>query len=276
MIIKQIINFSLLALFLSLALNAQELQKCEGRRIISQSPYITHELEFFGMKECIVGASIYDEALPKNLPRTGKVFVPDKEAIAKLHPDFIFSSDWTKPSTMADITPLHAKSFILHGFASMQQVENNLYTIGNVLDIKDFETKVQKFKKEWRDTAHTINAKNKKVMLMSACSRDPYSYGQKTYLGDLFKEAGFDVIDKSKQVRVFKIGKDKNELDEFIKKTKPDFIFGFVPYTKHTTCSVLSSTISLPIIFLDGDLFLHPAPTLLEGLKELKSKESEY
>lgn len=276
MTIKQIINFSLLALFISTALSAQDLQKCEGRHIISQSPYITHELEFFGMKKCIVGASIYDEAVPKDLPRTGKVFVPDKEAIEQLNPDFIFSSDWTKPKTMAEITPLRAKSFILHGFTSMEQVENNLYTIGNVLHIEGFEAKVQRFKQKWREAAHAIHAKNKKVLLMSACSKDPYSYGEKTYLGDLFKEAGFDVVDKSKQIRVFKIGKTKNELDDFIKKTKPDFIFGFVPYTKHSTCSVLTSTIKLPIIFLDGDLFLHPAPTLIEGLKELKSKENEY
>lgn len=273
MTIKNIISSFFLLLLLA---PHAEADKCESRRIISQSPYITHALEFFDMKECIVGASIYDEAVAKDLPRTGKVFVPQKEAIAKLHPDFIFSSDWTTPSTMADITPLHAKSFILHGFASMEQVENNLYAIGNVLNIKDFETKVAKFKKEWRKAAHAINAKNKKVLLMSACAKDPYSYGAKTYLGDLFQEAGFDVVDKSKQVRVFQIDKNKNELDAFIKEAKPDFIFGFVPYTKHTTCSVLTSTLNLPIIFLDGDLFLHPAPTLLEGLKELKSKESNY
>jgi iron complex transport system substrate-binding protein len=251
-------------------------KKCDGKKIISQSPYITHSIDFFDMKECIIGASVYDNQVAQNLPRTGKVFVPDKSAIEKLNPDFIFSSDWTKPSTMKDITPQNAKWFILHGFASMTQVENNLYTIGNVLHVEDFQTKVAEFSKEWRASAHSVNAKKKKVLLLSACSKDPYSYGMNTYLGDLFQEAGFDVADRSKEVKLFKITKEKNELDEFIEEFKPDFIFGFVPYTKADSCSVLEMNRKLPIIYLDGDLFLHPAPVILEGLKELKSKEGEW
>lgn len=278
MTIKKIIKLTLIALTLTLTqfLNAEMTKKCDAKKIVSQSPYITHSIDFFDMKECIVGASIYDKQVPDSLPRTGKVFVPDKKAVEKLKPDFIFSSDWTKKSTMADITPLDAKSFILHGFSSMEEIENNLYTIGNVLHVEDFQKKVQDFTKEWRELAHSINAKNKKVLLMSACSKDPYSYGRKTYLGDLFKEAGFDVVDTSKQVKPFKITKEKNELDEFIKKFKPDFIFGFVPYTKGGSCSVLETNRKLPIVYLDGDLFLHPAPVIIEGLKELKSKENEW
>jgi len=276
MITKKIIKLFFITLTLTALLNADMSKKCEGKRIISQSPYISYSLDFFDMKKCIVGASIYDKQLADTLPRTGKVFVPDKAAIKKLNPDFIFSSDWTKPTTMAEITPQKAKGFILHGFASMTQVENNLYVIGNALKIPDFQTKVQNFSKEWRELAHTVDAKNKKVLLMSACSTDPYSYGTKTYLGELFLEAGFDVVDRSKQVRVFKTTKEKNELDEFIKEFKPDFIFGFVPYTKSSICSVLETNRKLPIVYLDGDLFLHPAPVIIEALKELKSKENEF
>lgn len=276
MIIKKIIKLTLITLTLTVYLDADMSEKCKNRRIISQSPYITYTLDFFAMKECIVGASVYDQQVRENLPRTGKVFEPDKEAVIKLKPDFIFSSDWTKPATMAEITPLNAKGFILHGFASMTQVENNLYAIGNALKLPDFQVKVQNFSKAWREMAHSVDAKNKKVLLMSACSKDPYSYGRKTYLGELFLEAGFDVVDTSKQVRLFKITKEKNELDEFIKEFKPDFIFGFVPYTKGGSCSVLETNKKLPIVYLDGDLFLHPAPVIIEGLKELKSKENEW
>lgn len=276
MIIKLATRLFFITLTLTLSLNAGLLEQCKDKRIISQSPYITHSIEFFGMKECIVGASIYDKQVTNDLSRTGKVFAPDKKAIEKLKPDFIFTSDWTKKSTLIDVTPKDTKSFILHGFASMQEIENNLYSIGNVLHVKDFQSKVQKFSQEWRELAHNIDAKNKKVLLMSACSKDPYSYGQNTYLGDLFKEAGFEVVDSSKKVKLFKITKEKNELDEFIKKEEPDFIFGFVPYTKASTCLVLETHKSIPIIYLDGDLFLHPAPVIIDGLKELKSKESEW
>jgi len=273
MIIRTITSLILLT---ALTLQADTTDKCKNKRVISQSPYITHAIDFFGLQECIVGASIYDKAVKKDLPRTGKVFVPNKEKIAKLNPDFIFTSDWTKRAVMADITPNGAKAFMLHGFQSMEQVENNLYTIGNVLKVKDFQTKVKNFSDEWRELAHSIKHKNKRVILMSACSKDPYSYGTNTYLGDLFSEAGFDVVDKSNKVKVFKITKDKNELDEFIKEFRPDFIFGFVPYTKASTCSILETDKKLPIIYLNGDNFLHPAPIILQGLKELRSKEDEY
>lgn len=276
MIIKTIIRLTLLTLTTTQFLNADMSEKCDDKKIVSQSPYITHSIDFFDMKECIVGASVYDNQVAQNLPRTGKVFVPDKSAIEKLNPDFIFSSDWTKPQTMADITPLNAKWFILHGFASMTQVENNLYTIGNVLHVKDFQTKVKEFSAKWRELAHSVEAKNKKVLLLSACSQDPYSYGKKTYLGELFMEAGFDVVEQSQKVKLFKITKERSELDEFIEEFKPDFIFGFVPYSKASTCTVLDTNRKLPIVYLDGDLFLHPAPIIIEGLKELKSKEGEW
>jgi len=276
MIIKLLIRLTLITLTITSFLNANTLEKCKNKRTISQSPYITHAIDFFNMKECIVGASIYDTEVSDDLPRTGKVFVPDKDSIEKLKPDFIFTSDWTKKSVMADITPLNTKIFMLHGFQSMEQVENNLYTIGNVLKVPNFQSKVKKFSKEWRELAHDIRSNSKKVLLMSACSKDPYSYGIKTYLGDLFLEAGFNVVDKSKKVKVFKIDKKKNELDDFIKEYKPDFIFGFVSYTKASSCSVLEMDKKLPIIYLNGDNFLHPAPILLEGLKELKSKENEW
>lgn len=273
MIIKRITKLLLLTILLTNSSNATTLKKCEGKRIISQSPYITHLLDFFQMKECIVGASIYDLALSPELSRTGQVLVPDKEAIKKLSPDFVFLSDWTEKKVIADTIPPNSKGFMLHGFQSMKQIENSLYAIGNTLEIEEFQAKVENFSKEWRELAHSIDSQKSKVLLMSACSKDPYSYGRKTFLGDLFVEAGFDVVDRSKQVKVFK---SQNELDRFIEKFKPEFIFGFVSYTKGGTCSVLERDQKLSIVYLNGDLFLHPAPVIIEGLKELKSKEDEW
>lgn len=267
MIIKLLISLHVLLL---VSLYAQPTCKY---RIISQSPFITADLEFFSQKKCIVGASVYDERVGKDIRKTGKVIVPDKMKIEALKPDLIFLSDWTNRGVKADITPLGAKSFTLHGFESMQEIENSLYTIGNVLQIPDFTKKIAAFSKEWRSLAHSIDAQNKKVLLISACTKTPYSYGRKTYLGELFSEAGFDVVDRSKKVKAF----TSNEaLQSYIKEHEVTRIFGFVPYTKASTCSVLSQIIKEPIIYLDGDNFLNPSPTLLEGLKELKSKESEF
>ncbi|WP_304545039.1 ABC transporter substrate-binding protein [Sulfurimonas microaerophilic] len=247
--------------------------QCKNRAIVSQSPYITHTLEFFDLQKCIVGASIYDEAVKKNTPRTGKVINPDKDAIKQLEPDFIFTSEWTKPQTLKTITPEKSKSFILRGFHSMHEIEENLETVAKALDLQDAQEKIARFKKSYHSLAKQIDAKEKKVLLLSACSKDIYSYGKNTYLGDLFSQCGFKVVDNAKKVRNFTL----NELNEFIEKEKIDFIFGFVPYSKATTCHVLETTKKLPIVYLNGDNFMHPAPaTLLKGLQELQSKEGEW
>lgn len=249
----------------------QKHSACDGRHIVSQSPYITHTLEFFDLKKCVIGASIYDEAVEKNLPRTGKVIDPDKFAIEKLHPDFLLTSDWTKPKMVQEITPNETKAVRLHGFNSMKEIENNLYTLADAIHLD--KEKIASFIKEYKQLTHQIDPKNKRVLLLSACSKEIYSYGQNTYLGDLFLEAGFIVPDNAKAVRHFSL----DDLNEFIKKEKIDFIFGFVPYTKATTCYVLETQKKLPIVYLDADNFMHPAPTtLLKGLQELQSKEDEW
>ncbi|WP_226962139.1 ABC transporter substrate-binding protein [Sulfurimonas marina] len=246
---------------------------CSDRSIISQSPYITYLIDFFGMKECIVGASIYDTQVETELPRTGKVIDPDKQALKKLHADFLFTSDWTPQETLQTITPKKTQALRLKSFDSMAQLDNNLKTIAKALQVPDAKTKIKTFNEKWQQIAKEIDPKNKRVLLLSACSKETYSYGQNTYLGDLFSKVGFIVPDNAKKVRHF----TQTELDQFIKEERIDFIFGFVPYTKATTCQVLETQKRLPIVYLNGDNFMHPAPaTLLKGLQELQSKESEW
>ena len=57
MIIKTIIKLTLLISIPFIALDAKAIDKCKNKKIISQSPYITYSIDFFDMKECIVGAS---------------------------------------------------------------------------------------------------------------------------------------------------------------------------------------------------------------------------
>ena len=123
-IMSRLLPYSLLAglLFLSMPDNAT----ADCPRIISQSPYITHTLEWLGLKECIVGASRYDQL---EVPDTGGVMDPDSEIIASLEPDILFTSDWTDPRELTAITPKNARSYRLQAFQSMAQIEQNLQTI---------------------------------------------------------------------------------------------------------------------------------------------------
>jgi iron complex transport system substrate-binding protein len=255
-------------LLISLTLQLIASDGCEKQRIISQSPYITHTLEFFDKKKCIVGASIYDTIVDENITKTGSIFTPDKKTIESLKPDFIFSSDWTKPRVMSDITPIGTKSFILHGFDSMEQVESNLYVVGHALKVKNIQQKVESFSKEWRELASRIEGKNKKVFILTACSHEPYSFGKNTWLGNIFLQAGFDVIQKTKKVQRFK---SVDELQKHLLKVKPDMLFLLVSQSKNTkSCPTMKLPENIKMIYLNGENFLHPAPVILEGLKELK------
>ncbi|MFO8023833.1 MAG: hypothetical protein R6U90_01690, partial [Thiohalophilus sp.] len=87
---SRLLRYSLLASLLFLSIPANTTTDCP--RIISQSPYITHTLDWLGLKDCIVGASRYDQL---EVPETGGVMDPDGEIIASLEPAILFTSDWT-------------------------------------------------------------------------------------------------------------------------------------------------------------------------------------
>ena len=157
-------NYLLPVGLLLLALNGHA---AECPRIISQSPYITHSLQWLGLEQCIVGVSRYDKL---DLPRTGGILDPDKEAIDDLMPDIIFTPDWTKPETLEQITPQGAKAFRLHSFNTMQQIEDNLLTLGKATDIHDIESRVNTFHHDWLQAVKRLDAKDKKVLLISSCS----------------------------------------------------------------------------------------------------------
>ncbi|UQB41556.1 hypothetical protein JX580_07650 [Thiomicrospira microaerophila] len=66
-----------------LAFSATVFAECP--RIISQSPYITHQLDYLGIKHCIVGASRYNKEL--GVTDTGGLLDPNQPAIQSLKPD---------------------------------------------------------------------------------------------------------------------------------------------------------------------------------------------
>jgi iron complex transport system substrate-binding protein len=275
MITKVNTNIKLLIVLVSITtLLAQD--RCNNKDIVSQSPYITDTLHYLDMDECIVGVTIYDLNTPDTIIRTGDIFSPDKEAIKKLEPDFLFCSDWTTPNTMIDITPKGTKSFILHGFQSMLQIENNLYSIGHVLGLKNLDQTVKTFSKKWKSLAEKIDAKNKKILLLRACDTDPYSFGEQTWLGDLFTKIGFELVETSQKVRAIGKNKEYSSLNRLIKAFQPDLIFQFVPDISEESCPLLGLEQDILIIHLNANYFSHPSPIIIEGLKELKSKQKMW
>jgi ABC-type hemin transport system substrate-binding protein len=238
----------------------------ECPRIISQSPYITHTLEWMGLKDCIVGTSRYDKL---DLPTTGGVYDPDAEAIDDLMPDIIFTSTWTKPEVLKSVTPKGAKAYRLKGLQSMAEIEENIRIIAMAVNRKSLYALADDFGRQWRAAASRIKAGNKRILLISSCSGMPYSFGQHTWLYDLFTQAGFNVVETAERIRHISPGNEITEITQLLDTFQPDMLFIFQRKLS-TQCQMLTPKIPVRIHSFDGELFLHPAPVLLKGMAELE------
>jgi len=241
-------------------------------RIVSQSPYITRTLQWLGLEDCIIGVSLYDSL---DRPHTGGVLDPDADAIHTLAPDLLFTSDWTTAEKLAAATPPGARSFRLDGFESMAQIEDNLRTIGQAAGIGDIEQRVSAFHRHWQEQVAVLHGNGKKVLLLSACSGVPYSFGQKRWLSDLFSRAGFVNVETTATIRHIKPSEEVTTLNELINTLQPELLFVF-EHTQSKQCALIMPKTPLQIIHLDGEKFLHPAPVLLEGLAELRQQQDKW
>lgn len=241
-------------------------------RIISQSPYITHSLEWLGLKNCIVGVSRYDKL---DRPHTGGVTDPDKAAIAALKPDLMLTSDWTSEKVWTEAAPPGARAIRLHGFRSMREVEDNLRTIAKAANRPDAMTRAKAFAVQWRKTAKSVNGNNRRVLLLSACRGSPYTFGTDTWLHDLFTEAGFVDVETHSRLRHLKAENPVVAVDDLVGKLKPEIVFVF-ERANADQCAAILPRAGVRIVPLDGDKFLHPAPVLLQGLDTLMANRAQW
>lgn len=256
------------ALLLSATLAAEP----ECPRIISQSPYITKTLQWLDLESCIVGVSRYDKL---ERPHTGGVLDPDGEAIAALEPDLLFTSDWTTAERLAAVTPEGTRSVRLGGFADMAEIEANLLIIGREVGIEGIERHVAAFHRQWTSLAAQIDGNGRKVLLLSACSGMPYSFGRKRWLSDLFSRAGFVNVETAEKIRQIKPGEEVTTINALINELEPELLFIF-ERKQNKQCAFINPNTPLTIINLDGENFLHPAPVLLQGLSELAQYKGQW
>jgi len=244
-------------------------QAAEGcPTIVSQSPYITHTLEWMGLKHCIVGTSRYEDL---GLPQTGGVLDPDAEAIALLKPEIILSSDWISEQQAQAIRPAGSRLYRLHGFQSMRQIEDNLTTIARAVGLADPQATAERFHRLWREKLARIEGKGRRALLLSACSGAPYSFGKSTWLYDLFSRAGFRVVETEEKIRNI----NPADLNTLIDELQPQLVFIF-ERSAAQQCRMITPKTPVRIVPLDGDRLLQPAPILLKGLDELIAKQASW
>ncbi len=241
-------------------------------RIISQSPYISEMLDFLGMGHCIVGVSRYSK---RDLPHTGGILDPDAEAIDALMPDLIITSDWSKEETLEYATPSGAKSIRLKSFNKMSQLEDNMNTIVKATSWKGSTKKINTFKNAWRSKVKQVKGNNKKVLLLSSCSGNAYSFGPNSRLHDLFTLAGFKVVETKGKIRHVRPGNEIEHITALLERYQPNLLFIFEQRLKKS-CQLMMPKVSVKILSFDGKTFLHPTTAILDGLDLLISKKHRW
>lgn len=242
-------------------------------RIVSQSPYITHQLDWMGLEDCIVGVSRYDHDI--KAANTGGVLDPDAGAIAAVKPDIVITSMWTPPDKLAAATPPGTLALRLASFQSMAQVEENLRQIGQAAGVQDTEARAAAFAHLWRKKAASIDGGGHRVLLLSSCVGQPYSFGRNTWLAELFTAAGFVVADTTEGVRHLPRAVTAEAATTLIAEMKPQVVFVF-NRRGADSCGSVPLPPEIPVVALDGDLFLHPAPILLDGLDTLAAARPRW
>lgn len=240
-------------------------------RIVSQSPYITRALDWLDLDDCIVGVSRYDQ---RSLPRTGGVMDPDVKAIAKLAPQLMITSDWTKEEVWKAATPPGAVALRVGGFRGMNEVEAMLRDIGHAAGVADIETRVTRFAADWRAAAERVEGKGRRVLLLSACGKAPYSFGRGTTLHELFSRAGFEVVADHDSIRNFVPETPDGDVGAWIAGRHPQFIFA-LKSRLDDACNPDIAKAGITIVPLEGDAFTHPGPGLIEGLEQLRQTMKE-
>ena len=234
-------------------------------RIISQSPYITDMLNYLGMGDCIVGVSRYSKL---NLPHTGGILDPDAEAIESLMPDLFITSAWTSEKTLKKVTPNDAKSLRLSSFNNMMQLEQNMAAVIKTTGWTQSLAKVSDFSNQWRKKLKQLDGKNKRVLLLSSCSGQAYSFGPNSRLYDLFTQAGFNVVETGKKIRHIQPGREVETLNALLDKYQPTLLFIFEQKLKKR-CQLLTPKVPVSILTFKGKDFLHPTVGILDGLDAL-------
>ncbi|MDR1351144.1 MAG: ABC transporter substrate-binding protein [Zoogloeaceae bacterium] len=254
--------FAFVLIFLGVLCRAPAVRADDCPRIISQSPYLTRALEWLGRGGCIVGVSRYDRE-ELRLPRTGGVLDPDAAAIDALAPDLLVTSNWADADLMTKVTPVGTRLLRVDGFTSLADVENMLKTLAEASRAKDSAAKIAAFSKTWREAAKKLAATNRgrRVLVLSSCMGSPYSFGRKHLVGDVFTQAGFEVVESAAKIH-------HADIETLITAAKPEIVVALGSPSAES-CRLIAPRLKVSVVGLNAAHFIHPGPGLLEAYAEM-------
>lgn len=254
----------LMCLLASPYLSAEPLS-ADCPRLISQSPYLTEALLWMGRAECIVGVSRYDQL---KRPKTGGVMDPDAQAVSRLKPDVFLTSTGTSQETLDMVLPEGAQGKRLGGFNSLQDMLLMMQAVAQASRMPQAPARLELFERAVRGRIALVPARQRKILLISACSGDPYSFGPQHYIGDVFARAGFTVLEDQPRIRHLRPDQPVPDILSLVELKQPDLIINFTRENA-AACNAELGMVTTPVLHLRGENFFHPGPRLMDGLAEL-------
>jgi iron complex transport system substrate-binding protein len=173
---------------------------------------------------------------------------------------------------MEDVTPPGARFVRLDGFASLVDVEDMLRSLAAESRADGAEARIGEFSRRWREMAEQLaqQHRGKRLLVLSTCMGAPFSFGRRHVIGDLFVQAGFQVVESAPKIRHVLPGEEIPDLNTLIAATQPEIVVALSSESADF-CHMAVPNVGIRIVPLDGRHFIHPGPGLLEAYEEIRA-----
>jgi len=248
-------------------------------RIISICPSNTELLVYLGMTDHLIAIDDYSDwpSSIRTLPRVGPDLNINIDLVEQLSPDLVLAS-LSVPGMEKNVAELQKRNIphIVLNPNSLEEIANDLLTVGNVLGVKEKAEHVfqrfNNFINEYRQLANTVNGRA--PLYWEWWPKPVFTPGKLNWLTDISLLAGgFNIFSDVEQASVqsdWESVKERNPehiclawVGVRTEKVNPDIV------RKRAGWDEIEAVKNNRIYVLEEALYCRPSPRLLLGLKKL-------
>lgn len=252
-------------LFLSSLLCCARHEKSDSLRIVSLSPAMTEILFSLGAGDKIVGATTFCDHPPeaKKITRVGDFSHPSIERIIALKPDLVIVHLPEQRRIKEELNKLRMKIFSSSPH-SLSEIYAEISALGRAIELDKQSDSLVAYMKA---NLEAVTTKHRKRIYLEISPRPIVTIGGSTFLDDLiYRAGGINVFaDLNKDYPVVTQESVITRDPELIIVLHPESITGRTGWQK-------IEAIEKGRVYtdLDPDLFMRPAPRLIQGFQRLK------
>jgi len=272
-------NILHLLLFLSNFIFVEMIFSKSDYKIVSLAPNLTEIVYALGLGDNLVGNTFlcdYPEEA-KKIEKIGNFNAPNIEKIISLKTNIILATEGNPKDKLNTINNLGIK-VIYFKADSIHDLAAEIIKLGSYLEKKE---KANFISESILKSYNNLKSSKNNLSFLFALQFNPvYSFSDNTWLGDLFKQAGFKNIVGSSLIKYPKI------TNEFLINHKPKIILAGTLDGKNYQESLNIQKInienifgekakSIKLIIVPKDILVRPGPRIVEGIKFLESLKIE-